>query len=141
MPRRNTTAVQAAWTARRWQWARDLRALRRARADRRRGGIRPGTGTYDESTEAVLRRYSTLADPAHRAGDTSSKGGDGGKGGGKGGGGKGGKGGKSLLKGGNSGGGGKGGKSAKAKAGGLTKASIRAAIAKWTSAGPSEAGG
>ena len=77
VPRRNTTAVQAAWTDRRWQWARDLRALRRARADRRRRGIRPGTGTYDESTEAVLRRYSTLADPpAHRAGDTSSKGGN-----------------------------------------------------------------
>jgi hypothetical protein len=72
----------------RGQWERDLKALHLARAARRKGGGKPGAGSFAETTAQLLARYG--GGGGGGGGGGKGKGGGGGGGGGKGKGGKGG---------------------------------------------------
>ena len=56
VPPLNATAARRSWQALQKGFLRDLRALQRARDERRHQGIGPGEGTYAESTAEMLRR-------------------------------------------------------------------------------------
>jgi hypothetical protein len=128
------------------QWARDLRALQRARQARRQQGHKAGDGRDLVTTKELLERFG------HAAGGGGS-GDDGGSGGGGGmpapaGGGT-----RSRLKGGLKGGrkGGRGDRSVGEVTGAnataaeskprISKGKIKKVMRHWTSAGPAEAGG
>ena len=55
---RNDTEVRERWRALSPGWLNDLHALQRARNQRRRRGIKPGEGTYTETTSETLHRLA-----------------------------------------------------------------------------------